>query len=409
MQTLADLDLPHLPMEEPAFGEDPIRFFAEARVRHPWLATSNFGLVVHEFTAIRELFRMDDKLRPSFDGIVAQLGAKGTPWGRFTEDQMISLPAQQHKLLRDVLAARFTPRFANELRPLMREVVTRLLNEWVPKGSFDFEEFASYFPISVMFRLVGAPPDAVPVIRADLETLGLAFSMDKSRVPALQKAIVRLDEFVQSVVSQRRTHSRTGSQQDLLDILIEAHDAGGITERQLLDVIMFFFIAGYDTSKNVLTFIMYLMLKNAEIYQRCATDQEYCRKSVEEALRYYAPASAFRFTNEDMVFRDVLLPKDTMIFFTLNIAGRDPLAFEDPERFDPDRPVVAGKRHVAFGLGVHMCLGQYIARVQLQEALQQIAQRIRNPKLTGKMGWRPYPGIWGIKGLPIEFTPAQST
>lgn len=406
MQALAELDLPHLPMEDPAFGRDPMRYFAEARKKHPWLATSNFGLVVHEFTAIRELFWMDDKLRPSFDGIVEQLGAKGTPWGRFTEEQMIALPEAEHRLLRNTFAARFTPRFANELRPVMRSTITRLLDEWAPRGSFDFEEFASWFPISVMFSMVGAPLEKIGGIKSDLETLGLAFSMDRNRVPALQEAIVRLDELVQNVIAERRASPNPEGPQDLLDVLIEAGDSGGISARQLADAIMFFFIAGYDTSKNVLTYIMYLMLQNPAIYERCATDHDYCRKAVEEALRYFNPGSTFRFTNEDIVFRDVLLPRGTMIFFTLNISGRDPVTFENPDVFDPERPIDPNKRHVAFGLGKHMCLGQYIARAQLQEALHQVAQRIREPRLAGEPGWRPFPGIWGIKGLPITFTPA---
>ena len=62
---------------------------------------------------------------------------------------------------------------------------------------------------------------------------------------------------------------------------------------------------------------------------------------------------------------------------------------------------------MAFSLGKHMCLGQFIARAQLQEALHQIPQRIRKPRLAGKVGWRPYPGTWGLKGLPIEFTSAE--
>src|SRR5438105_2757303 len=134
MQTLDQLDLPHLAVEEPAFGEDPVRYFREARERHPWLARSDIGLFVHEFTAIRELLGQDDKLRPAYDGIVEQLGVHGTPWGRFTEEQMISLPAEQHRVLRDAFAAKFTPRFANQLRPMMQATITRLLDEWAPKG-----------------------------------------------------------------------------------------------------------------------------------------------------------------------------------------------------------------------------------------------------------------------------------
>jgi cytochrome P450 len=407
MQTLAELDLPHLPIEDPAFGENPMPYFAEARAKHPWLAKSNFGLVVHEFTAIRELYWMDDKMRPNFDHIVDLMEAHGTPWGRFTEEQMIALPDREHKLLRTAFAARFTPKNANDLRPVMRKTIGRLLDEWAPKGGFDFEEFSSWFPISVMFSLVGAPLEEIGPIKSDLETLGLAFSLDKTRVPALQQSIQRLDDLVQVLIAQRRANPSPEGAQDLLDILIEAGDSGGINPRQLADAIMFFFIAGYDTSKNVLTYLMYLMIQHPDIYARCASDYDYCRKAVEEGLRVFNPSSSFRATSEDIVFRDVLLPKNTQLFFTLNISGHDPDVFERPDIFDPERKLEASQRHVAFGLGKHMCLGQYIARAQLQEALHQTAQRLHEPRIAGAIGWRPFQGIWGIKGLPITFTPAQ--
>ena len=407
MQTLAELDLPHLELEAPAFGEDPRKHFNEARKKHPWLATSNFGLVIHEFTAIRDLFPMEG-VEPAYDSIVGMLDAHGTPWGRFTEQQMISLPPEEHKLLRHTFAAKFTPRFANQLRPVMRATIGRLLDEWVPRESFDFAEFASWFPMSVMFSMVGAPVERVGGIRADLETLGLAFSMDKSRVPALQGAITRLDELVQQAIAERRADPDAASKDDLLNLLITTGDEGRISHRQLVDLIMFFFIAGYDTSKNVLTYTMYLLMQHPEIYQRCAEDLDYCEKVLEESLRYFNPASVGRITTQDVVFRDVLLPKDTMLFFTLNISGRDPEAFENPELFDPDRVIERDKRHVAFGLGKHMCLGQYIAKAQLQEALHLIAQRIREPKLAGEVTWRPYPGSWGLRTLPIAFTPAPA-
>ncbi|CAN7631418.1 cytochrome P450 [Phenylobacterium sp. LjRoot219] len=407
MKTVAELDLPHLPVEEPAFAADPVRYFREARERHPWLAKSNIGLLIHELTAIRELLGQDDKFRPAYDGIVDQLGAHGTPWGRFTEQQLISLPVEQHRLLRDAFAAKFTPRFANQLRPMMQASITRLLDEWAPKGSFDFEEFASYFPISNMFTLVGAPVEEIPQIRSSLETLGLAFAMDKSKLPAIYEAYDRLENLVQRLIAERRADPEGGNPDDLLHLLIKTADEGGVDQRQLADLIIFFFIAGYDTSKNVLTHTMYLLMQNPEKYERCAVDADYCRKVLDEGLRYFNPGSVPRFTNQDVVFRDVVIPKDTMVWFNLNISGRDEGVFEDPDRFDPDRTLQPNQRHVAFSLGKHMCLGQFIARAQLQEALHQIAQRLRNPKLAGEFGWRPYPGAWGMMGLPIEFTPAD--
>jgi cytochrome P450 len=406
MQTLADLDLPHLAMEEPIFAENPLRYFEEARRQHPWLATSKFGLVIHEYAAMRELYGQDERLRPPYAGIVEKVGMHGTPWGRFTEEQMISLPPDQHRLLRETFALRFTPRSANQLRPMMRDTIGRLLDEWAPKSSIDFEEFASYFPISVMFTLVGAPLDGIRMLRDDLEAIGLAQSLEMERFPRIQQGMVRLEAFVQQVVADRRAKADTQRTEDLLDILIRTGDAGKVNQRQLTDLIMFFFIAGYDTSKNVLTYTMHTLLRYPEIYRRCGDDHDYCQRVVEEALRWFNPGTSARIVNDDMEYRGVLLPKNTMLFFPLSISGRDPQAFPGGDVFDPDRS--GGNRHIAFGLGKHMCLGQYIARAQLQEAFHQIARRMLEPKLVGEIGWRPFYGTWGLKGLPITFTPAQS-
>ncbi|MET0587623.1 MAG: cytochrome P450 [Novosphingobium sp.] len=405
-QKLADLDLYVLPFEEPVFAADPYHYIEEARKKHPWIAKCASGYVVFEYSAIKDLLWMDDKMRPSFDGIVDLMGAKDTPWGRFTEEQMIALPDLEHKVLRTTFQTKFTPRFANQMRPAMREIMTMLLDQWTPRERIDFEEFSSYYPVSVMARLIGAPLDAIPGIRKSLETLGLAFSLDPTRLPQLQEAIVHVDQFCQSIIDDRRANPRTGEEPDLLDVLIEAADDGGISGRQLTDSLIFFFVAGYDTSKNVLTYMMHLMIDNPEIYERCAKDYEYCRKVVEETLRIFNPGTSFRFTDTDLVYRDVLLPKDTMLFYPLSTAGRDPTAFEDADVFDPERVIDPNRRQVAFGLGKHMCLGQYIARAQLQEGLHLIAQRMKDPHMAGEMGWRPFPGVWGIKGLPIEFTPA---
>lgn len=406
MQQLADLDLHYLPWNEPGFAADPYPHFAEARKKHPWIAKADNGYVVFEYNAIRDLMLQDDKMRASFDGIVEIMGAQGTPWGRFTEEQMLALPAREHRVLRDTFAARFTPRFANGVRPLMRDTLNRLIDEWAAGGSMDFEEFSSYYPVSVMAQLIGAPLSAIPGLRKSLETMGLAFSMNPELEPALQEAVVHIDGFCQGLIDARRAKPKpAGSEPDLLDILLDASREGGISDRQLTDLLIFLFVAGYDTSKNVFTYLMHLLISHPEIYQRCAEDIDYCRRAVEEGLRYFNPSSAFRFTDADIEYRGVVLPKDTMLFFTLNMSGRDPTLFDHADTFDPERPVDPKKRQIAFGLGKHMCLGQYIARAQLQEGLHLVAQRIQAPRVSGEIDWRPFPGIWGLKGLPLEFTP----
>jgi len=406
MPTLAELDLPHVAMEDPAFAANPLPRFEEARQKHPWLAQSKFGIVITEYTAMRDLFGRDEQLRPPYADIVGVLGLEGTPWGDFTERQMISLPVEKHRFLRNTFAAKFTPRNANELRPMMRATVSKLLDEWVPRKEIDFEEFASNFPISVMFALVGAPQDGIALLRDDLEAIGLAHSYEMDRFPRIQEGMVRLEDYVQKIIEDRRANPHE-KQEDLLDLLIDTGDEGNVTHRQLADLIIFFFLAGYDTSKNVLTYIMYTLLDYPEIYARCAEDHDYCRKVIEEGLRWFNPSTVGRFVDQEFEYRGVTFPKDQMLFFPLSISGRDPGTFGDMETFDPDRPVDPNKRHIAFALGKHMCLGQYIARAQLQEALHLVAQRMRNPRLKGDVGHRPFFGAWGLKGLPIEFTPAD--
>jgi cytochrome P450 len=405
VQELADLALYDLPMASPEFAADPYSYIEAARKVHPWIARCENGYCVFEYTAIRELMWMDDKMRPSFDEIVRIMGAKGSPWGRFTDEQMIALPEREHRLLRDTFATKFTPRFANQMRPVMQATMNRLLDEWAPKQRIDFEEFASYYPVSVMSQLIGAPVEAIPGIRSALETMGLGMSLDPSLLPALDEAYLHIERFCEELVDARASRPATTEGKDLLDVLLDAADDGGISRRQLIDLLVFLFVAGYDTSKNVMTYMMDTMIRYPEIYERCAEDLDYCRRCVEEMLRYYNPGTSFRFTAGDLDYRDVRLPKETMLFFPLSIVGRDPTVYEDPHTYNPDRSLQQ-RPQMAFGLGKHMCLGQFIARAQLQEGLHLVARRMRNPRRTGESARRPFYGIWGLKGLPIEFTPS---
>jgi len=407
MMSLSDLDLEFLPMETDPFAEDPFPYFAAARQRHPWLAKCTFGYVVHEHAAIKDLLWMDDRMRPSFDDVVELLGAKGTPWGRFQHNQLLNLSGDAHKRIRDVVAPMFTPAAANRNRGLMQQMIAQVLDEWAPKGAFDFEDFVSYYPISVMCTMIGASTADIPRLRTSLEALGLAFGMDLGFMPRVQEGMLVMDEFVQQLVAERRAAPPRQGQPDLLDELLGAVSAGKLTDREMYDLLVFLFVGGYDTSKNVLTLIMYEMLDRPEIYARCAEDLAYCRKVVEETLRFHSPAMITRLVGQDIEYRDVLLPAGSLLYFPVSVSGRDPRAFEHADEFLPER--TDKDRHTAFGRGVHICLGQFIGRAQIEEGLHMIAQRLKNPRLAGPVGRRPFFGVWGLRGLPIAFEDARAT
>lgn len=406
MTILTELDLPFLPMEEPSFAKNPFPHFARARQQNAWLAKCSFGYVVHGHSAIREMLWLDEKLQPSFDDVVELMGATGTEWARFQHTQLLNLSGDAHKRLRSILSPLFAPAVANRHRALMRKTIAQALDEWAPKEAFDFEEFISYFPITVMCALIGADPTVIVRLKDSLEALGLAFGMNREWMPRVEKGHLVMDDFVQGLVATRRARPAGGdaAEEDLLDTLLAVTGEDGLEDRELYDLLIFLFVAGYDTSKNVLTFLMHILLDRPDDYARCAKDLDFCRQVVEEGLRFHSPATITRRVGQEFTYRDVTFPKDALVFFTVNVSGRDPASFDRPDEFLAEREFE--ERHTAFGRGVHICLGQFIARAQIEEGLHLIAQRIKNPRLTGPVGHRPFFGVWGLKGLPIEFEDA---
>lgn len=403
---LTELDLPHLAIEDPEFSLDPAGRFAQARTQHPWLARIDVGYIVTEHAAMRELMRENDTAMViGFNEVVEYMGATGTPWGEFIKGTVQTQFGETHTRLREGLRSAFSPRMANRYRGVMTEQVNALLDEWLPRGRFDFEEFASYYPISVMCRMIGVPTEIIPSIRSSLEALGLAMSMDRKHLPELQESTVLLEDTARKVIAGRRAGTRPSEEEDLLDMVLEVRERGGMSEDELVNLLVFMFVGGYDTSKNVITLMMYSLLDKPEVYARCAGSVEYTRKAMHETLRFHSPSSAMRKVVRDFDFRGVRFPAGTLVMFPWGFSGRDETATENPDSFDPERKGLRAA-HFAFGIGAHICLGQFIGMAQIEEGFHVIARRLRNPRLTGEPGWRPYPGVWGVAGLPIAFDAA---
>jgi cytochrome P450 len=305
----------------------------------------------------------------------------------------------EHGRLRGSVAHAFTPRNANRYRETMRQVVSDLLDEWLPRGRFDFAEFASYFPVAVMCRLLGTPDDEIPRVRDSLETQAAVLSLDPNLLPDLLAGYEVLWDYVDRLIKDREARGPSG-ENHLLDELLAVRDAGGMDDTELRDMLMVLFVAGYDTSKNMIALMMYRMLDHPDYWARCAEDRAFCAATVEELLRDFAIACAYRSVNEAFDYDGVHFPKGTLLIMNIPLSGRDPTMFADPATIHPDR-ANAG-RHLGFGRGVHMCLGQHLARAQIEEGVHVIAQRIPRPRLAGEVQWRPAIGITGILNLPID-------
>ena len=402
MPSINDIDLLHLPIASREFGNNPVPFLESARLKHDWLAASDLGYVVTGYRAIDEILRLDNKLKMPGEEIVQIMKAEGTGWGRFAVDQMLVSSGERHNRLRGSVKSAFGPGSVNTLRPIMRETISTILDQWVPTGSFDFAEFAADFPVRVMFALLGVSTARLPEIAACLEIHGESFNLDVEKMPIIEEGYQTLWGFVDEVIKERRSNAGKG---DLLDEMIAANTAGTLSDVEIRQLLILLFAAGYDTTKNLMILLMHSLLQHPEVYRRCAEDSAFAKKVVKEQLRFATPSNTMRSVTETFEYREVVVPKGTMLIFPLSLSGRDPAAFSDPNLFNPER--TEKNLSEAFGRGMHLCLGMFLAIANVEEGFKLIPQRITNPRLVGEVHWKLFPGVWGITSLPIAFDPAK--
>jgi cytochrome P450 len=283
---------------------------------------------------------------------------------------------------------------------MMQRVITELLDDWAPPGEFDFAVFASFFPVTVTCGLLGVSAEPIPRMRTALENQLTSLTLDPAAKEHFMAGWDVLWDFADTVVKEREAGGEF-DEESLLDAMIAAKQAGQLDETELRFMLLTVVVAGYDTSKNMLTLTMKMLLERPEMYRRCAEDKEFCGKVAQEALRHSAIATPYREVAQDFTYQGHHFRKGETVVCAPPLAGRDPAVFADPLKFDPERENAG--RHVAFGRGAHICLGQFIAKNQLQEGLHLIAQRLRNPRVSGEIVWRPFLGAWGLKNLPIAF------
>ena len=401
MQELAGLDLPQIDLFDPAFSEDPHAVYAKAR-QSSWLAKYQFGYILLDQSSMKDFLSDGVRVREPYRDIVAAWHAEGTPFERFTSNQLVALDGIEHKRIRDLVAPAFTPRAANAHRQLMRETIERAIDEVLPEGYCDFTTVSATYPITVMCRLIGVSVDDIPMFAKWLEPQESAFGQDPAALPILNDALVHLLAYVERVVGQRKApgvHPR-----DILQSLVDISNEGDrLNNEELILLVALLLAAGYDTTKNQLNLLMKLLVDRPDERRRLADDPARAKPFIEESLRFLnVIGSLHRVTNVEITYRDVSIPANTFFSIPITFHGRDPEVYDSPNDFDADRPP---SRHFAFGQGMHICLGQFLARALLEEGLPILVRRLKNPRLAGPIKYRSPMGIWGYTSLPIAFEP----
>jgi cytochrome P450 len=400
-----ELKLAQIDLFDPAFPLDPFRIYDSARSVHPWIAKYQFGYFLLDQASMKAFLRDDRRCRTPNRDITRLWNAVGTPFERFTDHHMVALGGEQHRRIRDLVAPAFTPRAAAALRPYMRKVFEETLDALGDADTCDINDVSSMYPITVMCSIIGVAREDIPKFVHWLDGLEAAVGQDVRVLPMLNESLAGMLDYATGLVEERR---RPGSHpDDLLQSLVNlAHEEDRLTDEELRLLLVLLLGAGFDTSKNQLNLIMKLFVDHPEEWRKVVADPLRAKVVIEEALRFLNPLGGLhRVTNEDIVYRDVLIPANTFLTFPVTYAGRDPAENDNPNVFDPDRPKMA---HIAFGQGIHMCLGQFLARAILEEAVPIMARRLRHPRLNGECTYRSPLGIWGVRSLPIKFDKVTS-
>ena len=401
MQNVNEMNLPELDILSREFSDDFFSYY-EAAIEEHWLAKTPVGFMVLGYEEMKDMFSMPDELVPGNRETTKLLGAEGTSFGEFNDNFLLALNDEDHTRIRSLAAATFTPKNADLHRSVMREVFESHLDEWLPKGKFDFAEFAAPYPISVMCRLIGARAEDVPQFIHLLDTINSSFNNQKANMPLICECIDSLMEYFGKLIAERREMNDPDREKDLLDHLLEARDGDDrLSDTELNNLLGVIYLAGYDTSKNLLTLIMSLMLDNPAMFAKLENDRAYASKVIEEALRYSTVVTVVRMVKEEFTYKGVTFPAGTRVLLPTTFAGRDERVFSDPKTFNPDRDPEA--KVFPFGRGRHICIGMFIAKAQVEEALMLLSSRMKNPRLDGDVVWRDFMPITGLKRLPITF------
>ncbi|MFI7406243.1 cytochrome P450 [Streptomyces sp. NPDC049541] len=304
----------------------------------------------------------------------------------------------QHTRLRGLVSRAFTMRRVEELRPRIQEITDQLLDAMLPHGRADLVDSLAYpLPITVICELLGVPEldrgefrkmssEAVAPTDADLE----------------HNAFTRLAEYLTELIEDKRCSGPSG---DLLSDLIRttAEDGDRLSPGELRGMAFILLIAGHETTVNLIGNAVHALLTHPDQLAALRADLSLVDGVVEETLRYEGPVenATFRFAAEPLEIGGTRVEKGDFVMVGLSAADRDGLRYPAPDRFDIHRDT---RGHLAFGHGIHYCLGAPLARLEARTAIRTLLRRAPGLTLDARPGnWLPGMLMRGVRSLPVRW------
>lgn len=396
-----DLDLPELPADFRDSAEAGAALVA-AREQH-WLARTPMGYIALRHDGITSVLR--DRRFHQLIRLMAEIREVDPRLRRNDRNSILTAEGDEHQRLRRLVSPAFTPKAAERLRPFMASTMNDLVDAVASTGTTEaIADLCEPYPIPIICELLGAPADDwEDFSRWATDVLSGLDADANEKVDRIVAAREALEAYVIELIARRRTEPAD----DLLTLLIQAEEEGDrLSEMELITMVEAVLVAGVDTTRNQLGCALALFAEHPQQWARIAEDPSVVPRAVEETMRHLgAIRGTGRYASEDLVIDDVLFPQGTIVITSFTTGNHDPSAFADADRFDIGKEA-PGSPHLTFGSGIHHCLGAFLARAELQEALPILAKRMPDLALDGPVEWKPPTvAIWGPERLPLRFTP----
>ena len=322
---------------------------------------------------------------------------------RFVQSNLLESEGDTHHRLRKLVFSDFTSTMINRQRDTIQAFVDHLLDDLSDRESFDFiEDFAAHIPGHIIGRLIGVPDADCPLLRIWSEEVVRFFDIgrddaDKQRAETATKAFY--DYLLILMAKRRKT-----PQDDLLTRMISYHNTGAISEDELIATLMLILMAGHGSTIDVLGSGMHALLRFPDQHQKLRDHSDLINLAVQEMFRFESPLPYFhRFSTQDCTIGGQRFPAGTRFGILYSAANRDPARFETPDAFDVARNP---NRHLAFGGGAHFCLGNHLARLDMDVIFTTLNAKYSKITLIDEPIYKRSLSVRGPKALHIAVMPA---
>ncbi|MFL5590941.1 MAG: cytochrome P450 [Ktedonobacteraceae bacterium] len=308
---------------------------------------------------------------------------------------LVSMDPPRHRQLRNLVTQAFTPRSVAQLSERITTIVNQLLNQVAATGNMDIIDDLAYpLPVIVIAEMLGIPQEDRPRFKVWSDAaVGAAY-------PEGGNPQAEMSAYFLNMIAQRSRESKD----DLISALLVAQiDGQHLNQRELLGFCVLLLVAGNETTTNLIGNALLCFDENPEVMEQLRSEPELVPGAIEEVLRYRSPVQyMYRRAVANVTIRDQEIQPGQMVLARIGSANRDEAQFPNPDHFDIRR---TPNRHIAFGHGIHFCLGAPLARLEARIALTILLERFHDIKRVPGISLEATGSdlVFGVKHLPITF------